>query len=65
MRKFYVTYRECISLGGYGEYYKPDSIIITLNEGEKAHPSTFEEKLKGKPLGSNHKEIMSWCLIEE
>lgn len=60
MRKFYVTYRRYTMRG----VYEFDSIIITLNEGEKAHPSTFEDKLKGKFLGSELKEIMSWSLIE-
>lgn len=44
--------------------YEFDSMVITLNKGEKAHPSTFEDKLKGKYLGSEPKEIMSWSLIE-
>ena len=61
MRKFYVTYREYTSSGNY-EF---DSIVITLNKGEKSHLLTFEDKLKGKFLGSNHKEILSWSLIEE
>lgn len=61
MRKFYVTFKK---------YYRNldydfDSIIITLNEGEKANPSTFDDKLKGKHLGCDFKEIMSWSLIEE
>lgn len=61
MRKFYVTYRRYLMCGEY-EF---DSIIVTLNEGEKANLSTFEDKLKGKFLGDNYKEIMSWSLIEE
>lgn len=61
MRKFYVTYRRYLMCGEY-EF---DSMVITLNKGEKAHPLTFEDKLKGKFLGSEPKEIVSWCLIEE
>lgn len=61
MRKFYVTYRRYLMCGEY-EF---DSIVITLNKGEKAHPSTFDDKLKGKFLGSEPKEIVSWSLIEE
>ena len=42
MRKFHVTYRE------YTKWdYNYDSVIITLNEGEKANISTFRDKLKG------------------
>ena len=59
MRKFYVTYRRHIM---YDEY-EFDSIIVTLNEGEKAHPLTFEKKLN--TCGAGGKEVMSWSLIEE
>lgn len=61
MRKFHVTYREYTRSGDY-EF---DSIVITLNEGEKANLSTFGDKLKGEFLGDNYKEIISWSLIEE
>lgn len=61
MRKFYVTYRRYLMCGEY-EF---DSIVITLNKGEKAHPLIFENKLKGKYLGNDLKEIVSWSLIEE
>lgn len=61
MRKFHVTYREYTSWG----YYEFDSIVVTLNEGEKANLSTFGDKLKGKFLGDSYKFIMSWSLIED
>lgn len=61
MRKFLVTYRRCSTFG----VYDFDSIVITLDKGEKANLSTFERKLKGKPLGFDSKVIMSWSLIEE
>ena len=60
MRKFHVTYRE-YTWWDYNYY----SIIITLNEGEKANTLTFRDKLKGKCFGDNYKEILSWSLIEE
>lgn len=60
MRKYYVTYREYTRWGDY-EF---DNIVITLNEGEKANLSTFEDKLKEEFL-DNYKQTMSWSLIEE
>lgn len=60
MRKFHVTYREYTKWDYY--YY---SVIISLNEGEKANISTFRDKLKGKCFGDNYKEILSWSLIED
>lgn len=61
MRKFYVTYRRYLMCGEYDF----DSIVITLDKGEKAHPLVFENKMKGKYLGNDLKEIVSWSLIEE
>lgn len=61
MRKFYVTYRRCSTFG----VYDFDSIVITLDKGEKAHPLVFENKMNGKYLGNDLKEIVSWSLIEE
>lgn len=59
MRKFHVTYRE------YTKWdYNYDSIVVTLNEGEKANISTFGDKLRGKFLGDG-KDILAWSLIEE
>lgn len=60
MRKFYVTYREYTRWGDFNF----NSVVVTLNEGEKANLITFGGKLKGTFLGGND-EIMSWCLIEE
>jgi hypothetical protein len=60
MKKFYVTYREYTHCAEYAYY----SIMITLNQNEKANPLTFNDKLKEKGL-CNYKEIMSWSLIEE
>lgn len=59
MRKFYVAYRRYLMCGEY-EF---ESIIITLNKGEKANLPTFEEKTK--ECFGNLKEIISWSLIEE
>ena len=63
MRKFYVTFKKYYRSLDYD--YGFDSIIITLNEGEKPNLSTFEDKLNRKFLDDNYKEIMSWSLIEE
>lgn len=66
MRKFYVTFRkyrtydDCVDIS-----INYDSIIITLDNGEKANLITFESKLNEKHLGDSHKEIISWSLIEE
>lgn len=60
MRKFYVTYREYTRWGDY-EF---GSIVVTLNEGEKANSSTFGDKLRGKFLGDG-KDILAWSLIED
>ena len=61
MRKFHVTYREYTRWGDF----KFNSVVVTLNEGEKANISTFRDKLKGKCFGDNYKEILSWSLIED
>lgn len=63
MRKFYVTFKEYYRSLDYD--YGFDSIIITLNEGEKPNLSTFEDKSNRKFLGDNYKKILSWSLIEE
>ena len=60
MRKFHVTYREYTRWGDFNF----NSVVVTLNEGEKANLTTFGDKLKGEFLG-NCEEIMSWSLIEE
>lgn len=60
MRKFNVVYREFTRCAEYAYY----SVVITLNQNEKANPLTFDAKLKEKGL-CNYKEIMSWSLIEE
>ena len=60
MRKFHVTYREYTRWGDF----KFNSVVVTLNEGEKANLTTFRSKLKGTFLGGDD-EIMSWSLIEE
>lgn len=61
MRKFYVTYNEYRFCGEY-EFY---DIVITLNKGEKANLSTFENKLNEIMLSGCLRKIMSWSLIEE
>lgn len=60
MRKFNVLYRSYTLCSKY-KYY---SVVITLNQDEKAHPLTFNDKLKEKGL-CDYKEIIYWSLIEE
>lgn len=60
MRKFYVTYSEYLFCGEY-EFY---DIEITLNKGEKANLSTFENKLDKISSSGRLRKIISWSLIE-
>ena len=61
MRNFYVTYNEYRFCGEY-EFY---DIVITLNKGEKANLSTFENKVDQKGRVSVPSQFRSIIQEEE
>lgn len=66
MRKFYVVWDAWYN--SYGDD-GPIKQEVVLNEGEKANPETFAEKIRGLTSHGIAKcyasDIIAWSLIEE